>query len=243
MAYEKLTLKEKQFYLEKFESILVSKKLFLQKDFSLPELAIESGIPLHVISYLLNSEINLHFKDYINLKRIEFFKEKANDADWNDLALNKMILASGFQSRVTCHRAFLKHVGVTPSKYLKSKSIALKEKQFYLEKFESIVVSKKLFLKKDFSLLELAAESGIPHHRISSLLHSELNLHFKDYINLKRIEYFKEKINDAEWNDLTLQKMILASGFKCGVTCYQAFIKHVGISPSKYWQSKRIAFI
>jgi AraC-like DNA-binding protein len=175
--------------------------------------------------------------------RIEYFKEKINDADWNDLTLEKMILASGFQSRVTCYRAFLKHVGITPSKYLKSKSIALKEKQFYLENFESILVSKKLFLKKDFSLPELAAESGIPYHTISYLLHSEINLHFKDYINLMRIEYFKEKINDADWNDLTLEKMILASGFQSRVTCYRAFLKHVGITPSEYLKSKRIVFI
>ncbi|WP_337967204.1 helix-turn-helix domain-containing protein [uncultured Flavobacterium sp.] len=240
MAYEKLTLKEKQFFLAKFESILVSKKLFLKKDFSLPELAIESGIPLHTISYLLNSEVNLHFTDYINLKRIEYFKEKINDADWNNLPLKEMILASGFQSRVTCHRAFLKHVGITPSEYLKSNRIVLKEKQFFLAKFESILVSKKLFLKKDFSLQEFAAESEIPLHTISYAFNSQINLHFKDYINLLRIEYFKEKINDPDWKDLTLQKMILASGFQCRTTCYRAFKKHIGITPSKYLTLTRI---
>lgn len=125
MGYEKLTLKEKQFYLTKIESILVSNKLFLKKDFSLPELATESGIPLHMISYLLNSEINLHFKDYINLKRIEYFKEKINCTEWKDLKLKKMILASGFKCRITCYRAFIKHVGIAPSEYLKSNRILL----------------------------------------------------------------------------------------------------------------------
>lgn len=82
MNFEKLTSQEKEFYLTKVKSILASKKLFLKTDFSLPELAQETGIQLHMISYLVNSEINVHFNDYINLMRIEYFKEKINCTDW-----------------------------------------------------------------------------------------------------------------------------------------------------------------
>ncbi|MHC0444703.1 helix-turn-helix domain-containing protein [Flavobacterium sp. 3-218] len=119
MGYEKLTSIEKKFYLAEIERVLVCNKLFLKKEFSLPDLAKETGIQLHAISYLINMEINHHFTDYINLKRIDYFKGKINDADWKELTAEKMILASGFKSRTTGYRAFKKHVGMAPSVYLK----------------------------------------------------------------------------------------------------------------------------
>lgn len=254
MGYEKLTLKERQFYLAKFEGILASKKLFLKKDFSLPELASESDIPLHIISYLINSEIKLHFKDYINLMRIEYFKEKINCTQWNDLTLEKMILASGFKSRTTCYRAFLKHVGITPLKYLESKKIAFNHQKTseifflnvpstiyyrYLEKLESTITSKKLFLKNDFTLPNLAEETGIQLSTLSYLINSGINSRFNDYINLKRIEYFKEKITEPEWKGFTIDEMSKASGFRSRTTCYRAFLKHIGMTPYEYVKGQK----
>ncbi len=61
--------------------------------------------------------------------RIEYFKEKINCTQWNDLKLEKMILASGFNCRATCHRAFIKHLGLTPSKNLKSNRMALEHRK------------------------------------------------------------------------------------------------------------------
>ncbi|OXA82024.1 AraC-type DNA-binding protein [Flavobacterium aquidurense] len=119
MGYEKLTSKQKKYYLAKIERVLASNKLFLQNDFSLPDLEKETGIKLHTISYIINSQINHHFTDYINLKRIDYFKGKINDADWKGLTLEKMIQACGFKSRTTGYRAFKKHLGIAPSEYLK----------------------------------------------------------------------------------------------------------------------------
>lgn len=119
MGFEKLTSKQKTFYLAKIEKALTGNMLFLQNEFSLPDLAQETGIKLHTISYLINVEINHHFTDYINLKRIDYFKGKINDADWKYLKTGKMMLACGFKSRTTGYRAFKKHVGITPSEYLK----------------------------------------------------------------------------------------------------------------------------
>ncbi|OXA79055.1 Helix-turn-helix domain-containing protein [Flavobacterium aquidurense] len=95
-----------------------------------------------------------------------------------------------------------------------------------------------LFLKTDFTLSALAKETGIQLHSLSYLINSEINCHFKDYLNLKRIEYFKEKVNNYEWNDLTIERMAMASGFRC----YRAFLKHVGMSPLEYLKSHRIEF-
>ncbi|SNR24613.1 AraC family transcriptional regulator [Flavobacterium sp. ov086] len=120
------------------------------------------------------------------------------------------------------------------------KELTTEKKELYLAKLESIFNSKELFLKKDLVIRDISDETGISVHHLSNLINSEFNLHFQDYVNLKRIEYFKEKINDPEWKDLSLEGMAWGSGFKSRTTCFRAFIKHTGKSPSEYFKVIRI---
>lgn len=120
------------------------------------------------------------------------------------------------------------------------KDLTAEKKKEYLSKLESVFASKKLFLKKDLVIRDISDETGISVHHLSSLINSELNLHFQDYVNLKRIIYFKDKINDPEWKDLSLEGMAWGSGFKSRTTCFRAFIKHTGKSPSEYFKVIRI---
>ncbi|MFH7016313.1 helix-turn-helix domain-containing protein [Flavobacterium sp. FlaQc-47] len=120
------------------------------------------------------------------------------------------------------------------------KELTPEKKSLYLNKLDSIFASKELFLKKDLVIRDIADETGISVHHISNLINSEYNLHFQDYVNLKRIEYFKDKINDPEWKDLSLEGMAWGSGFKSRTTCFRAFIKHTGKSPSEYFKVIRI---
>ncbi|MFH6955983.1 helix-turn-helix domain-containing protein [Flavobacterium aquidurense] len=120
------------------------------------------------------------------------------------------------------------------------KELTPEKKLLYLNKLECIFASKELFLKKDLVIRDIADETGISVHHISNLINSEFNLHFQDYVNIKRIEYFREKINDPEWKDLSLEGMAWGSGFKSRTTCFRAFIKHTGKSPSEYFKVIRI---
>jgi len=120
------------------------------------------------------------------------------------------------------------------------KELTPEKKLLYLNKLESIFESKELFLKKDLVIRDIADETGMSVHHISNLINSEFNLHFQDYVNLKRIEYFKDKINDPEWKDLSLEGMAWGSGFKSRTTCFRAFIKHTGKSPSEYFKVIKI---
>lgn len=120
------------------------------------------------------------------------------------------------------------------------KELTPDKKEEYLKKLDYIFSTKKLFLKKDFVIRDLSDETGISVHHLSNLINSEFNLHFQDYVNLKRIEFFKDKINDPEWKDLSLEGMAWGSGFKSRTTCFRAFIKHTGKSPSEYFKIIRI---
>ncbi|MTH15311.1 helix-turn-helix domain-containing protein [Flavobacterium sp. LC2016-01] len=120
------------------------------------------------------------------------------------------------------------------------KELTIEKKHQYLLQLEEIFTSKELFLKKDLVIRDIADETGISVHHLSNLINSEFNLHFQDYVNLKRIEYFKEKINDPEWKDLSLEGMAWGSGFKSRTTCFRAFLKHTGKSPSEYFKVIRL---
>lgn len=116
------------------------------------------------------------------------------------------------------------------------KELAYEKKEEYLIKLNNVLSGKKLFLKKDFVIRDLSDETGISVHHLSSLINSEFHVHFQDFVNLKRIEYFNEKINDPEWKDLSLEGMAWGAGFKSRTTCFRAFIKHTGKSPSEYFK-------
>ncbi|OCB78266.1 AraC family transcriptional regulator [Flavobacterium piscis] len=116
----KIPSKQRQFYLVQIERVLAAKKLFLKQDFSMPELAEETGIPLHIISYTINSELNVRFNDFINLKRIEYFKQNSKGPLWKDLTVKEMAENSGFKCRTTFYRAFIKHLQLTPAQYIES---------------------------------------------------------------------------------------------------------------------------
>nr|WP_294784698.1 helix-turn-helix domain-containing protein [uncultured Flavobacterium sp.] len=121
-----------------------------------------------------------------------------------------------------------------------SNELTTDRKQDYLLKLDYVLNSKKLFLKKNFVIRDLSDETGISVHLLSNLINSEFGLHFQDYVNVKRIEYFRDKINDPEWKDLSLEGMAWGSGFKSRTTCFRAFIKHTGKSPSEYFKTIRI---
>lgn len=193
---------------------------------------------LFVHFFLINNNVdNIDYSCYILISSVLvftvgwlYFKPQifydANEIEMYDLAADDLISFS--TQEVKNSLPIVKEL--TPEK-----------RKLYLAKLDSIFASKKLFLKKDLVIRDISEETGITVNNLSNLINSEFNLHFQDYINLKRIEYFKEKINDSDWKDLSLEGMAWASGFKSRTTCFRAFIKHTGKSPSEYFRIIRIS--
>lgn len=104
------------------------------------------------------------------------------------------------------------------------------EKEECLVRIEFITNSKKLFLNKDFCLAQLSEETGITGHKISYLINAEFGVNFNDYINLKRIQYLLENLNDPVFKNLSIEKMSLICGFGSRANCFRALRKHKGKS-------------
>ena len=199
---------------------------------------------LFVHYFLINKVGNIDFSCYILISSVlvftvgwlyfkpQVFYDVNNDVNNNDNNENPDFMAD--------HSLTLK-TKESKNNLTVVKELTSDKKQEYLEKLDYVFSTKKLFLKKDFVIRDLSDETGISVHHLSNLINSEFNLHFQDYVNLKRIEYFKDKINDPEWKDLSLEGMAWGSGFKSRTTCFRAFIKHTGKSPSEYFKIIKIS--
>lgn len=108
------------------------------------------------------------------------------------------------------------------------------EKEECLAAIEFFTNSKKLFLNKDLCLAQLSEETGITVHKISYLINAEFGLNFNDYINLKRIQYLIENLNEPMLKDLSIEKISSACGFGSRTSCFRAFRKHKGTSLSNF---------
>ena len=147
----------------------------------------------------------------------------------------------------------LEHVGLSTSEYtpyvpLKTTSkidkdlvvkqlFSSKKKDEYLLILDSVITQTKPYLHKGITVKDLSEQTGIPAHHLSNLISSEFNLHFQDFINLRRIEYLKNNIDDLGWKQLTLEGICWEIGFTSRTTFFRAFIKFTGLSPSEYFNS------
>lgn len=120
--YSKSGLKEEQAdeLLKELLKLMEEKKLFLDENISLPQLAAILNIHPNYLSQVINEKLKKNFYDFINTYRIEEFKrivalEKSKNKTFFALALD-----CGFSSKASFNNSFKKITGITPSEYVKS---------------------------------------------------------------------------------------------------------------------------
>jgi TolB-like protein/AraC-like DNA-binding protein len=97
-------------------------KIFLDSDLSLRKLADELDTSSNKLSWLINEEKKVNFKDYINSYRLDYFKELALKPLSQNLTLLALAFESGFNSKTTFNEYFKKKTGQTPRSWIKSKT-------------------------------------------------------------------------------------------------------------------------
>lgn len=98
----------------KIETLMKEKKLYLEPDLSLWDLANKIGVTTHYASQALNEKIGVRFFDYVNSWRIRDAAERLRSSD---AAILTIAFDVGFNSRSSFYTAFKRETGVTPSRY------------------------------------------------------------------------------------------------------------------------------
>ncbi len=97
--------------------------------------------------------------------------------------------------------------------------------------------NEKPFLKKGFSIKDLAFQLNIPAYQLSAFINIESGMHFNDYINRLRISYCEKLIENGETVNLNLFGLADKCGFHNRNTFATAFKKYTGLTPSMFLKS------
>lgn len=94
---------------------------YLDKDCTLPVLAVQMQIPLHHFSYYFNSILKVKFTDWRNSLRVNYAKSLIDQNATRSITMEALARNCGFASQTTFNRAFKNVLGVTPSQYIRWK--------------------------------------------------------------------------------------------------------------------------
>lgn len=117
--YETLATDSLQF--ESIEDFMDASGYFAEQEASLKNLAEKLDTNANTVSKLINSSTGMNFNDYINQKRILLSKDRLVDGDYAHLTVEAIGQTVGFNSKSAFYNAFKKHVGQSPSAFVKER--------------------------------------------------------------------------------------------------------------------------
>lgn len=92
-------------------------QLYLVPELSLSMLGNQLNISPKSISQTMNSDLNKNFHDFVNEYRVEEVKKRLVDPAYGHLTILAIGLDSGFNSKSSFNRIFMKATGVSPKEY------------------------------------------------------------------------------------------------------------------------------
>jgi AraC-like DNA-binding protein len=118
-------------------------------------------------------------------------------------------------------------------KYNKS-GLPEKMKDQNVKQLKYLMQSKKVYLKNDLTLNDLAQSLSISPNHLSQVLNERLGQNFFDFVNAYRIEEIKKEFANPSKSHLTILAIALEAGFNSKAAFNVAFKKHTGVTPSEY---------
>jgi len=117
--YETLSTNSIEF--KTIEDFMSASEFFANPDTTLKSVAEKLDTNANMVSKLINSETGMNFNDYINQKRIELSKIRLLNPEFSHLTIEAIGQTVGFSSKSAFYASFKKHVGLSPSAYVKDK--------------------------------------------------------------------------------------------------------------------------
>lgn len=111
-----------QAHTQKLLTYVEQESPFLNPALSLRSLAALIEIHPNQLSWLLNTQLQKNFNEFINEYRVEHFKVLAKDPSNNHISLMGLAFESGFNSKTVFNTFFKKMTGITPSAFVKSQA-------------------------------------------------------------------------------------------------------------------------
>jgi len=100
--------------------LLKEEKIYHKNDLSLTDLARELNVSTNDLSWLINTNFNTNFYEYINKYRVEEFIERIKNGDSKKHTISAVSLDVGFNSKSTFYKAFKLITNTTPGEYIRA---------------------------------------------------------------------------------------------------------------------------
>ncbi len=120
--YSKSGLKEERAdeIKQQLKELMVEKRLFLDENISMPQLAGMINIHPNYLSQVINERFQKNFYDFVNSYRVEEFKRIVAIEENRNKTFFALALDCGFNSKASFNNSFKKITGTTPSEFVKS---------------------------------------------------------------------------------------------------------------------------
>jgi AraC-like DNA-binding protein len=117
--YARSGLKEDQAenYLQKLLTYVEEEKPYLDRDLSINQLSLMTGIPRHYITQVLNEYHKKNFFLFVNEYRVKEVIKRFADRKYNFYTILAIAYDAGFNSKTTFNSIFKSLTGFTPSEY------------------------------------------------------------------------------------------------------------------------------
>ena len=106
----------------KINAYLQKEEPYLNPDFTINELAASLRVPVHHVSYCLNTLMNVKFTSLRTQLRIQYAAKLLDSGQADELSMDGIGKKSGFSTRSNFYNAFKSETGMTPSEYLEHKN-------------------------------------------------------------------------------------------------------------------------
>ena len=117
-SYQNLDQEEVKIYLERLQEVMGEQQLYLDPNLNLKVVARQTGIPINLISFLINNKQKCSFNAWVNCFRIEAVKIQMGSSRFKEITMAGIAAECGFNSKATFNRVFKQQTGMTPSDYL-----------------------------------------------------------------------------------------------------------------------------
>lgn len=107
------------------------------------------------------------------------------------------------------------------------------------EALEKELKINKVYLNPTLNAKDLAKSSGISQNDLSYVVNTSFKKNFRDLINSYRVEEVKLKLNDLEFQHMSILGIALECGFNSEASFYRIFKKNTGLSPKEYSQKSK----
>lgn len=186
---------------------LFSKWLHLEKTFD-----ILLGLSMVILIYSMG---------YLGLRQPQIFTQTGKNLD----------LETEFEGKI----ATIKDT-INKKKYKNSPLSPDLIKKFATE-LQQLMETEKPYLDNKLSLPDLAEKLGISVNYLSQIINEQQGKNFFDFVNGYRIREAKQRLSNPQRSNENILTVAMDAGFNSKSAFYNAFRKHMNMSPSEYKKS------